>query len=57
MQTKDLAKHLTSIEDIEARTRLDFLKEIWDGSEQAIESHVQPRLWGEPTDDKCTKLS
>ena len=57
VQTKDLAKHLTSIEDIEARARLDFLKEIWDGSEQAIESHVQPGLWGDPRDAKCSDLN
>lgn len=56
VRTKDLAKHLRSIKDIEARSRLDFLKEIWDGSEQAIESHVQPRLWSEPRDAECRAL-
>lgn len=45
VRTKDLAKSLKSIKDIEARSRLDFLEGIWDGSDQGIESYVQPRLW------------
>ena len=56
VRTRDLAKYLKSIKDIEARSRLDFLREIWDGSEQAIESHVQPRLWGTPRDAECRAL-
>ena len=56
VRTKDLAKHLKSIKDIEARSQLDFFREIWDGSEQAIESHVQPRLWARPKHAECRAL-
>ena len=56
LKTKDLPKYLTSIDDIEARSRLDFLTGIWDGAEQAIESHVQPRLWEKPDDEPCRGL-
>ena len=57
VKTKDLAKHLTSIKDIEARSRLDFLERIWDGAEQAIESHVQPSLWDKAGDARCRDLN
>ena len=53
VKTKDLAMHLTSIRDIEARSRLDFLARIWDGAEHAIESHVQPGLWDRAREAKC----
>lgn len=56
LKTKDLPKYLTSIDEIEARSRLDFLKDIWDGTEQIIESHVQPSLWMGSDDNLCGKL-
>ena len=56
LKTKDLPKYLTSIDEIEARSRLDFLKDIWDGAEQIIESHVQPSLWRKPDDELCDDL-
>ena len=56
LKTKDLPKYLTSINDIEARSRLDFLKDIWDGAEQIIESHVQPELWTKPDNESCAAL-
>ena len=57
VKTKDLAMHLTSIRDVEARSRLDFLEKIWDGAEQAIESHVQPGLWDSASDVECRELN
>ena len=57
VKTKDLAMHLTSIRDVEARSRLDFLEKIWDGSEQPIESHVQPGLWDKASDARCRDLN
>ena len=57
VKTKDLAMHLTSIRDVEARSRLDFLERIWDGAEQAIESHVQPGLWDRASDAECRELN
>ena len=57
VKTKDLGMHLTSIMDVEARSRLDFLERLWDGAEQAIESHVQPRLWDEPEDSPCKDIN
>ena len=56
LATKDLPKFLRSIDEIEARARLDILKTIWDGAEQAIESHVQPRLWEKPVRAECRAL-
>ena len=57
VKTNDLPEHLTSIKDIEARTRLDFLPKISDGSEQAMESHVQPGLWDKARDARCRDLN
>ena len=56
LETKDLPKYLTSIDDIEARSHLDVLTSLWDGTEQAIESHVQPRLWEEPDNEPCKAI-
>ena len=57
VKTKDLTMHLTSIRDVEARSRLDFLERIWDGAEQAIERHVQPGLWDKASDARCRDLN
>lgn len=56
LKTGDLPKYLSSIDDIEARSRLDVLAALWDGAEQAVESHVQPRLWEEPQDPPCNDI-
>ena len=56
LETKNLPKYLTSIDDIEARSYLDFLTDLWDGTEKAIESHVQPRLWEEPESEPCQAI-
>ena len=56
LETKDLPKFLHSIDDIEARARLDFLSMIWDGAEQAIENHKQPGLWEKPKRAECSAL-
>ena len=56
LKTRDLPLYLTSIDDIEARSRLDFLMEIWDGAERAVEAHVQVALWRKPEDEVCRKL-
>lgn len=56
LNEEDLPKFLTSIDDIEARSRLDFMPKLWDGSEQAIESHVQPRLWKESENPLCEAI-
>ena len=57
VKTKYLALHLTSIRDVEARSRLDFLERIWDGAEQAIESYVQPGFWDRASDARCRELN
>ena len=56
LEKSDLPKYLRSIDEIEARSRLDFLKDIWDGAEQIIESHVQPSLWRKPDDELCDDI-
>ena len=56
LKTGDLPLYLTSIDDIEARSRLEFLAGIWDGAERAVESHVQRTLWRKPVDERCRKL-
>ena len=56
LATKDLPKFIRSVDEIETRARLDVLKTIWDGAEQAIESHVQPRLWAQSTRAECRAL-
>ena len=57
LKTKDLPKYLRSIDEIEVRSQLDFWSRIWDGAEQAIESHVQPRLWGRPGNAECEAIN
>ena len=56
LETKDLPKFLHSIDDIEDCARLDFLPVIWDGAEQAVEKHKQPRLWEKPPRAECAAL-
>ena len=56
LKREDLPKYLTSIDEIERRTNLDFLSGIWDRSEEVIESYVQPELWAEPQDSECSDL-
>ena len=56
LKTSDLPKYLTSIDDIEALSNLDFLAVLSDGVESVVEGHVQPRLWEGPDDDRCRKL-
>ena len=56
LETKDLPKFLHSIDDIEDRARLDVLSMIWDGAEDAIENHKQPRLWETPQRAECAAL-
>ena len=57
LATADLPKYLTNIDAIEARSGLDFMAQLWDGAEQAVESHVQPRLWDEPEDSPCKDIN
>ena len=56
LTTRDLPKYLVSIAEIEARSQLDFLSEIWNGAEHAIESHKQPALWPKPDESDCGAL-
>ena len=56
LAAKDLRKYMTSVLDIEARSRIDFFSDLWDGVEYVIESHVQPKLWEQPTDERCRRL-
>ncbi len=56
LETKDLPEFLYSIDDIEDRARLDVLPMIWDGAEDAIENHNQPRLWEAPIHADCAAL-
>ena len=56
LETKDLPEFLHSIDDIEDRARLDVLPMIWDGAEEAIENHKQPRLWEKPQRADCAAL-
>lgn len=56
LKTADLPKYLTSIADIEARSKLDFLTGLSDRVENVVESHVQPQLWDRPDDVRCAKL-
>lgn len=53
----ELADYLTSIDSIEDRTQFDFLWEIADDMEEAIEQRVQPTLWADPTDEECARLN
>ena len=41
----DPEKYLASIDDIQRRTGLDFLSELDDASERAVESQRAARVW------------
>jgi endonuclease G len=41
----DIARHITSIEEIQRRTGLDFLGELDDESEVQVERARAPRVW------------
>lgn len=56
LKTGDLWKYVTSVDEVEARSRLDFLPELWDVAESAVENHVQPRLWTSERDE-CNALN
>ena len=56
LKTKDLPDFVRSIDEIEDRARLDVLPMIWDGAEDAIENHRQPRLWEPPHRAECAAL-
>ena len=56
LKTADLPKFLRSIDEIEDRAGLDVLPMIWDGAEDAIENHRQPRLWETPQRAECAAL-
>ncbi len=53
--TDDLWRYLTSIDEIEARGRLDFLSNLWEVAESAVENHTQPYLWREPSRE-CSRI-
>ena len=57
LETKDLPGFLHNIDDIEDRARLDVLPIIWDGAEDAIENHKQPRMWETPQRAECAALN
>ncbi|MGC4075178.1 MAG: DNA/RNA non-specific endonuclease [Nibricoccus sp.] len=44
-EADSLERHLVSIDDIEARTGLDFLSELPDEAETALESRSAVRVW------------
>ncbi len=56
LEAKSLSGFLTSINEIEARSRLDFLSNLQDETEKGIESHVEPELWSGPEDADCRAL-
>ena len=56
LETADLPKFLHTIDEIEDRARLDVLPMIWDGAEEVIENHKQPRLWETPQRAECAAL-
>lgn len=43
--TAELERHLVSIDEIERRTGLDFLPELPDGTEAALEAKIPARVW------------
>lgn len=43
--TGDLDRHLVSIDEIERRTGFDFLAELADGTEAALEARIPARVW------------
>ena len=56
LKTEDLPKYLTCIDEIEARSDLNFLSDLSDGVEYLVEAHVQPELWKQPEDVRCRAL-
>jgi endonuclease G, mitochondrial len=42
---RDLDRHLVSIDEIERRTGFDFLPELADGTEAALEARIPARVW------------
>ena len=54
--TKDLPRYLVSIDEVEARSRLDFLAGLWDGVEPAVECHVQSHLWDDHEGALCRAI-
>lgn len=57
LETEHLDQYLASIDEIEARARLDFLSGLADEDEARVEAQKQAQLWDEPADDeaKCPK--
>jgi len=45
LKTSDLPKYITTVDEVETLTGLDFLSEIDDNVETVIEGTKQPRLW------------
>ncbi len=45
LKTSDLSKYITTVDEVENLTGLDFLSEIEDGVETVIEGTKQPGLW------------
>ena len=45
LRTQDLPTFITSVDQVETETGLDFLSEIENKVEDLIEAAVQPRLW------------
>ena len=56
LEADSLSGFLASIDEIEARSRLDFLSELRDEVENGIESHMEPGLWDRPVDAACRAL-
>ena len=44
-----LVAHLTSIDAIEALTGIDFLADLSDGKENAIEANLETSMWPRPS--------
>ncbi len=45
LKTKDLPKYITSVDDVESKTGLDFLEGLEDSVEDFIEAKTQAGLW------------
>ena len=56
LETARLPGFLTSVDEIEARSRLDFLPNLRDDVENDIESRVPAGLWRSPDDARCRAL-
>ena len=53
LKTSNLPKYITSIDEIEARSGLDFLGDLPDHDEVAIEAKVQLDIWDAPSGGPC----